>query len=264
MKIVPSLLFTSLFAVQASAFTVFLRQDSNILIDATVAADGAVSGGTDTSVLYTGNTDAEIRQESPDANFNNGTGDSAPGAEISVDGDDPGGSGLSSHGLVRFDLPNLNTLPGVPLAPGYQVVTATVFFDVDNTGNNPEMYVMAAASAWIESTVTWNSFGATPNDGIVVGTDTLGSVISFNGSGNKITIDVTQSVTDWYDGTVTNNGWGFVPTGTNGVDFDISEEGAPGEIDRPYLLIDFRPVPEPSTGLLAAGGLLALARRRRA
>jgi len=260
------LLTAGLAAVNASAFTTFLRMDENILIDPVIAANGSVSGGTDTGIVYTGNTDAEIREDEPTSSFDTGTGDSDPGdAEITVDADDPDASGFESQGLLRFEIIDPASLPGAPVSPaGYSVVSATLFLDFDNNGDDVELYMLGAGTSWDETTVTWNNFGTSADDGVVVGSDTLGSPIVLDGAAvDKEFIDVTTMVQAWFSGAEANNGWAFLPTGPDGVDFDISEENLPGEIDRPHLAIEFEAIPEPASTALFLVGLCALSTLRR-
>lgn len=200
-----------------------------------------------TGVIYNGTNDVELRQDDPDTNHDLGTGSADP--EFTVDGDDPSGSGLDTAVLMRFDGIFGNGPGQVPI--GSTINAATLFIDIDNTGNDLDLF--RVTSAWgSESTETWNSFLAA---GTFVDTGT-----DVNGGGDKVFIDVTAQVALWAAGTA-NNGWVFLPTGNDGIDFDASENSDPA--DRPQLVIDYTPVPEPgSLALIGLGGAAMLRRRR--
>ncbi|MFT4562309.1 MAG: hypothetical protein ACI9BW_002053, partial [Gammaproteobacteria bacterium] len=83
--------------------------------------------------------------------------------------------------------------------------------------------------------------------------------------GNKVTIDITSSVAAWAAG-ATNYGWAFIATGSNGVDFDASENS--DFADRPQLFVNFTTpapavVPLPPSAVLALPALAFLLRARR-
>lgn len=208
--------------------------------------------GAGLGVDYFGTHDAELRQETPNANEDLGTGSSNP--EFTLDGDDPNGSGYDTNVVIRFD-DIFNFVPA-----GATIVSASLFIDIDNNGDDMELYQLNGGFNWDETTTTWNNFGSSANDGVLVGTETVGSPIIVDGDGNKVFIDVTATVQAWFAG-ATNNGWAFLPTGSDGVDFDASENS--DLFDRPALYIEY--IPEPSAlALLGLGGLaLALVRRRR-
>ena len=71
----------------------------------------------------------------------------------------------------------------------------------------------------------------------------MAPIATIPGNGNKVNLDVTSSVAAWSAGTLANFGWGIISTGTNGVDFDSSENG--DFADRPMLTINFAPAPAP-------------------
>ncbi len=217
--------------------------------------DGEIElNGVGIGETYTGTQDVELRQPEPDDNFDLGTGSSNP--EFTIDLDDASGPIDDVHVAIRFD-GIFDYIPG-----GSTITYSDLFVDVDNNSgnNNPELYQLDGDFSWDETTATWNNFG-TPNDGINVGDDTVGGIVAtLDGQGNKEFLVVTSSVQDWFAGAV-NNGWGFIPTGSDGVDIDASENSDPA--DRPSLYIEFT-VPEPSAAPALFGlAALLVARRRK-
>lgn len=176
--------------------------------------------------VYLGTHDAELRKDGPNANYNEGTGDT--NGEFTVDGM---GFADESHVVFRFD----DIFDHVP--SNAIITNATLFIDIDNQGDDMSMYRIAeSVPAWLETNVTWNNLGSVSN-GVDVGTDTIGTATIIDGQGNKVLIDVTADVQAWFGG-ATNNGWAFMPGGDNGVDFDASENLDKGEPeDRPALTI---------------------------
>ena len=187
-----------------------------------ITLDGVGQGST-----YTATQDAELREDAPTTTHDTGTGD--PNPEFNVDDN---GGGTESQVVMRFDevfdwIPNGATIAG-----------ATLFIDIDNTGNDMSLYRLGGGFAWSEAATTWNNFGSTPNNGVATGVETAGGATLINGAGNKVNIDVTADVQAWYAGAV-NNGWAFLPGGMDGVDFDASENFDPA--DRPSLTIVYHP-----------------------
>ncbi|MEM7146240.1 MAG: DNRLRE domain-containing protein [Verrucomicrobiota bacterium] len=207
---------------ESPSATLFLRQNTPILVD-----------DTPTGSNYTGAHDAELKEESPDSNFDNGTGSSGPpDTEFKLDGSD---SSFVNHVVIRFDSLFGNGIDQIPL--GAQINSASLFIDIDNTGDDFSVYQVAPSVAqWNDTTVTWNNFGA-GSDGASVGTDTTGSPVAGPGGGNKVNLDVTAIVQNWSDGDA-NRGFAFVPGGSDGVDFDTSENTDDSD-DRPSLTISY-------------------------
>lgn len=219
-------LFTALFSMPfAFAATIEFRDGINIL-----------ENGVDSGILYSGTHDAELRSNASDinSNFDTGTGGGASDAEFTVDGADSGGQ---AQVVMRFD----NIFGNGPgqITYGSTIISASLFIDIDNTGADLSIFNLTSDFG-AESTVTWNSFGG----GIIPGSNAqASSIATVNGSGNKVNIDITSTVSSWANGTLGNFGFGFISTGTNGVDFDSSENT--DFADRPMLTINYTPAPVP-------------------
>ncbi len=235
----------------ASAKVVEFIQDVEILVN-----------GSGTGAIYTGTNDVEIREESPNSNFDLGTGSSS-NPEFTVDGSDSHGSGFDAQVLIRFDDIFGSNPWQVPL--NSIINSATLFIDVDNRGDTISLVEMNID--WgSEATATWNSLGN--------GIDGAESseIIDLSGSLNKEFLDVTSQLAAWSAG-ADNFGWGFVPTTDDkffdGVDFDASENRDP--TDRPRLTVNYTapkgggatPLPEPGTMALLFIGLSGLGFSRR-
>ncbi|MFT4563353.1 MAG: hypothetical protein ACI9BW_003107, partial [Gammaproteobacteria bacterium] len=183
-----------------SATTLEFRDGVDILLD-----------GASTGVIYNGTHDAELRESAPNNNFDNGTGSSDP--EFTADLIDGGGE---AQVVLRFDDIFGASRTNVPF--GSIINSATLFIDIDDNGSNLELYELTSDFG-TESSVTWLSFGG----GVTPGANAQSSLTTtINGGGNKVTIDITSSVAAWAAG-ATNYGWAFIATGSNGVDFDASE-----------------------------------------
>ncbi len=111
------------------------------------------------------------------------------------------------------------------------------------------------------TTTTWDAaFGSLADP--VVGAD-ISTVL---GSANNIVedaqmvVDVTSALLDWQSGS-TNNGFLVWPGGGDGWRMALAGYG---EVDgRPTLIVEYAAVPEPSTALLVAAGLLGFLAARR-
>jgi hypothetical protein len=226
-----------------SASTLEFRDGVDILLD-----------GASTGVIYNSTHDAELRESSPNNNFNYGTGSSDP--EFTVDLVDGGGE---AQVVLRFD--DIFGASGTHVPIGSIINSATLFIDIDDRGSNLELYELTSDFG-AESTVTWSSFGG----GVTPGGNAQSSLTTtINGGGNKVTIDITSSVAAWAAG-ATNYGWAFIATGSNGVDFDASENS--DFADRPQLFVNFTApapavVPLPPSMVLALPTLAFLMRARR-
>ena len=231
------------FGLIANASSLVLTQDEEILLN-----------GVGIGINYVETQDAELREDSPDGNFDLGTGSLDP--EFTVDGEDPDGFANSqSQAVLRFDNIFGNQLGQIP--SNVFIESAFLFIDIDNTGD--DLILVDLLQEWgSETDVTWNTFGS---DGV-----TLNSDGSFNqmipGDGNNVFLDVTNSLNNWLEGTP-NNGWAFLPTGSDGVDFDASENSDP--LDRPSLFVTFQAIPEPNSmlGLLILTSMGLLSRYRK-
>ncbi len=133
------------------------------------------------------------------------------------DSDDPSGTGQDNVSLIRFD--NIfGAGPGL-IAPGDQITTATLTYEVVNSGNPGDVY--ASAVAWSESTATWNNFGGEAG----VQSDERGALIGSSPGGlGTQSVSVLASIDAWKVNPALNLGWIILPVGTDGVEFRSRED----------------------------------------
>jgi hypothetical protein len=149
---------------------------------------------------------------------------------LNVDADEPADEDdFHAQALLRFDAIFGSEAAQIPA--GSEIISAQLALNVTNSGASMDLHRMQAA--WAD-TNTWSSFG-----GIQPGDEAeLTADVSTDAVGTGVfTIDVTKSLQAWTDQPIaTNFGWAFLPTGTDGVDFD-SAEGATS----PKLTVTFVP-----------------------
>ncbi|MFQ6026689.1 MAG: LamG-like jellyroll fold domain-containing protein [Dehalococcoidia bacterium] len=168
---------------------------------------------------YTGTVDTYLLENSP--NTSNGSS-----TQLNWDA----GSGSDEITLIRFDDifgSGLNQIP-----EGAAINSATLSYSVFNKGNPAD--VSAVLVDWSES-VTYATFGGEAG----VQPDEHGGTFTTapGSSSGQNTIDVTSSLSAWAADVTSNHGWVFLPTGTNGVGLDSSENSAVS--DRPILTVEF-------------------------
>ncbi len=177
---------------------------------------------------YAGTQDTQLTSSAPGAA-------SGAAASISVDGLD-GSPGGPNHGLIRFD-GVFGAGPG-QIAPDSDVLHARLRVNIINPGSFWSFHRML--TAWDES-ATWNSLAAGVSaDGV----EAIGAPDAFLGApnGNAVVpngfldLDVTASLRAWMNG-ATNHGWAILPVsaGTNGIDFNTSENASAST--RPQLIV---------------------------
>ncbi len=166
---------------------------------------------------YSGTVDTYIHGGTPDTN-NSGA------VSLNVDGDN---DGAAVQGLIRFD--NIFGSQTGQIASDATINSAFLELEVFDDGDSLEMYEML--QSWTD-TATWNSLG----NGIQAnGTEAKSTSVATTGSVNigKLTIDVTATLQAWQANPNANHGWAFLPTGTDGVDFNSAEGGI-----APRLVVD--------------------------
>lgn len=130
-------------------------------------------------------------------------------------------------------------------------------------GNSTNTYSLYQLDTdWDEFTVTSNSYGRVTGHSNGVAIDSLaGPTSSTYYDDTEYVFDVTSSLLDWQSGT-SNFGWGLTATSARN-DFFSSESTNASR--RPFLTVEFSPVPEPSSFLLMGCGasIVLLGRRHR-
>lgn len=182
---------------------------------------------------YTGTIDTFLSQNTPTAN----NGAVTP---LNVDGDDPAGTGLDVQALLRFE--NLFGAAAGQIPAGSALQSATLQLQVSNAGNSLNLHRMLAN--WSASD-TWNSLNnGIQNDGVeALATADLATSALAVGS---VSLNVLPSLLTWQAAPATNRGWAFLPTGTDGVDFD-SAEGT----TKPKLIVNYVPNSPPTISDIA-------------
>ncbi len=190
--------------------------------EATVTFQQGVNG-------YSGTVDTNLMEDSPDANW-------ATAPSLTVDADEPPGSGRDAQGLVRFD--NIIGTGPDQVPPNVPILSASLGLNTTNPGSGATLHRMV--QTWAD-TDTWNSWGAgiQVDDVEAAATPDLNTGAVATGS---TVLDVTASVQAWADGQAANHGWVFIPLGTDGWDFDASEGTSP-----PLLSVTYSTVPPPDS-----------------
>ncbi|MBI4578672.1 MAG: metallophosphoesterase family protein, partial [Planctomycetes bacterium] len=169
---------------------------------------------------YSGTVDTFLMQSDP------GT---SKGTLITAewDSDDPPGTGQDNVALIRFD-GIFGTGPN-QIAPTDEITSATLSYDVVNSGNSGNMY--EAAVAWTE-TATWNNYGGDPG----VQSDEYGALVGSTGGGlGPQSINVVDGIAAWAVNPAAYRGWIILPVGTDGVEFRSRED--PNAALRPKLTV---------------------------
>ncbi|HEY8153306.1 MAG TPA: DNRLRE domain-containing protein [Myxococcota bacterium] len=196
---------------------------------------------------YSNTLDTEIQQGNPTLALGGNL-------TIRVDALFNGGDvqGLMMFGNIFGALPDQ-----IPL--GSTINSAVLTLSVFDSSNVPigTISVYQMTTTWSESS-TWNSL----TGGVNIGSDTVASpddahTVTATG---LTTFDVQASLQAWSSG-ATNFGWMFSDSSTDSIQFDSSE--AATVTARPLLTVDFTPVPEPGSLVLAGlAGAAALCVRR--
>jgi hypothetical protein len=238
--------------------------------------------GTTTPVIggtYAGTDDLMIRPDAP--NENNGV---RPRLEVNTPG------GAERRSLLRFDVTSLAGQPGVAESITLRLFVSGVFATGSNDGGNIDIFRIANANAgWIEGTgnlsaalagePSWNNrvHPSTPWAGTAglhtAGTDYFSTLLATfpwlftsppaSGSSMDFVFNDVSFFSDWIAGL--NPGL-LIAARLNDDDMEMHSAEATALL-RPMLIVDFQPVPEPSSlALLGLGtlGLVIRNRRRRA
>jgi hypothetical protein len=194
-------------------------------VDVEVFAGGSVSVSFQQGTAgYSGTADTFIAQSAPGTSF--GTA-----GEIGVDSDDPSGSGLENHMLLRFD--GIFGAEAGRVPPGAAISRARIELQTTNSGAGASVHRMLRP--WTESD-TWSTFGG---DGIQAGIEAVAVADTIAaGQGEPVRVDVTQSLAAWSRDPASNLGWVFLPAGSDGWDVSASEGAAPPRLIVEYPLLE--------------------------
>jgi hypothetical protein len=156
---------------------------------------------------YTGAADTQIAQATPTTSF-------ATASSLSVDLDDPNGTGNKKHVLLSFS--QLSVAAG-------DVVRASLFVQGIDAGDGANLH--RTLVPWTDA-VTWaDSFGGdgVQTDGVEAAVDADANIAV--GTTGEIEIDVTEAVREELLAGASSINWVFLSLGNNGWDF-VSSEGA--------------------------------------
>jgi hypothetical protein len=169
---------------------------------------------------YSGTVDTYLQEAYPSAG-------NAAAQTLTVDTNDPHGTGQQTQVLLRFD--DIVGSGSGQVPRGATVQSASLTLQTTDRGSGATLHRMLRN--WSESD-SWNSLG----DGVQAdGTEAVSAADVNTGRARTgtTTLDVTRSVQAWADGS-TNYGWVFLPRGGNGWDFSSSEGSTP-----PRLAVTF-------------------------
>jgi len=193
---------------------------------------------------YADALDIEIHQNTPDA-------PNATAASITVDREDP--APFWAQGLLRFNNIFGNGAGQIPL--GATIHSATLTLNQNNPGSLNNGYRMLID--WTAES-TWNSFNnGVTNDGVeaVVAPD----FAIPNAADGARNFDVTATLQVWQGGQP-NYGWAIISTGTDGLDFNSSDNVT--ESVRPTLTVDFTRPPDTMLSIATDAPATATAEER--
>ena len=164
---------------------------------------------------YTGTVDTALREADPESSF-------ADAPTVTVDANDPQGSGNTAQLLLRFD-GVVGTADG-QVPPGATVQRATLTLETVDDGDGAAVHRMR--TGWTDAD-TWNSLdGGVQADGSQAASEALtrtGPVAE-----GPVTLDVSESVQTWASDLLTRNrGWVFRPLGDDGWDLATAESDTP-------------------------------------
>lgn len=185
---------------------------------------------------YAGTVDTFLQQASPTTN-------NSSAASLKVDNDDPAGTGNDAHTLLRFDSIFGSGAGQIPT--NVTLRSATLQLQVTNESvDNMNLHRMIAA--W-SATDTWNSrTNGIQTDGVEAAStpDTSSGETDIG----QLSFNVLPSLQAWQANPSTNRGWAFIPTGSDGVDFNSSEGTT-----KPKLIVSFlQSTPPTAVDLLPA------------
>jgi hypothetical protein len=149
-------------------------------------------------------------------------------SELSVDGDDPNGSGLDTQALLRFD--DIFGTGAGQVPPGSVIRSAALELSSTNLGAGATLHRML--EDWSDGE-GWSAFGG---DGVQAGLEAAAADATASGTVDAVRVDVTRSVAAWSADPCTNFGWALLPLGNDGWDFYAAEGATPPRLTVDYAL----------------------------
>ena len=214
------------FSWASKVITVMLAVATCVLITSSMKA-----GALTKTVSASASGDTQIRSANPNTSYGSAT-------TITVDGDEPAGTGKNTAALIRFSLP---TLPA-----GATITDVKLRLNVTNSSTNTySVFVMK--KAWLESEATWNEYktgsswelaggrGATDRESPAIASITPNTtgVWDFD-----LGAAFDQQVGDWMRGAEANNGIQLMNVNApDGFDFFTREFATASQ--RPQLVITY-------------------------
>jgi hypothetical protein len=150
-------------------------------------------------------------------------------------------AGHMMHTFIEFDLTS-------SVFTSSTVETATLWLFTEAVGTAGQLSVRDVTSAWNVATLTW---AGQPGTGSFVVTENITTLGTWYG------IDITELAKDWLDNPADNHGVRLSFETAGNAKFESNDDTEPAT--RPFLQL----VPEPSSALLFAAGIVPFFFRRR-
>ncbi|KST63448.1 hypothetical protein BC008_18305 [Mastigocoleus testarum BC008] len=180
---------------------------------------------------YNGTVDTQLNGYYWTTSYSNAT-------SLNIDSND---LGYPIHSLIRFE--DIFGAQEGQIALDGTINSAFLELDVSDPGSSFKVHEML--KSWSDN-VTWYSWDTYDNGVSANGVEASNTAVATTGSVSAgiLRIDVTESLKSWQTDPTSNYGWAFLPTGSDGVDFD-SAEGAKA----PRLVVDVEQVSSSTSGI---------------
>jgi hypothetical protein len=168
---------------------------------------------------------------------------------------DPSYGNIASHALIKWDVTGI--------ASNAAINSVTLEMSGWDGSDGPIDVYGIAVGSWEEETVTWNSWAATTQSLVLLGQLYCAGPANAVGQTTFSSNDLASWVQSWVNGSQANNGiiLKMHDDGSAGGDSFSSKEDPWSYGHAPQLKIAYQ-VPEPTTLILLAGGMLSIFRRR--
>ena len=234
--------FSKIAVTSSSLVVSYIAADDGSTLDSfTIAQEAVHTVSFQHGVVgYAGVTDTFLHENSPSSSF-------AAAASLKVDDDNPTATGLAAQAMLRFDDLFGDAVGKIPRNAILR--SATLELSVTNGGDSINLHRMATDWSPLD---TWNSrAGGIQADGreAVAFTDVSTGRIDTG----TLSFDVLSSVEHWRRSPGANRGWAFLPTGSDGVDFDSAEGAVAPKLVVTYVVSGAAAI-EPPRFIVADGG----------